>query len=105
MHRKANLGPLSQALAYRFTFSPGGIAIARIAAATVDEIAESLPLWQRIKESLTHGPRTLAHLAGELGAKVDTVDKAVKRKPHLFTRLTDTPDGVHRIAILERRTA
>ena len=55
---------------------------------------------------LKRGPMTLAAIAQELGAKQDTVDKAVDRgKNNRFIRLTNTPDGIHRIALVDRRTA
>ena len=66
--------------------------------------AVSLPLWQRIKSAVTHGPQTLAALAEDLDAKVDTVKKAVQRHPHMFTRVTGK-DGVQRNALQERRAS
>lgn len=104
LNRKANLGPLQPALAYTFTFCADAIAVTRVKAASVDELVDSLPLWQRVKEALRSGPRTLAALADELDAKVDTVEKAVKRKTDLFTRVSGQ-DGIYRIALAERRTA
>jgi hypothetical protein len=104
INRKANLGPLHPALAYTFTFSPDRITVEQVAAVSVDELVDSLPMWQRLKDALRTGPRTLASLAEDLGAKVDTVEKAVKRKSGLFTRVL-SQDGVQRIALIERRTA
>lgn len=104
LNRKANLGPLQPALAYTFVFSPDHIEVTQVAPASVDELVDSLPTWQRLKDALRGGPRTLASLAEELSAKVDTLDKAVKRKSGLFTRVL-SDDGVQRIALVERRTA
>jgi hypothetical protein len=102
VNRKANLGPLQPPLAFTFTFTPDRIGVERIAASTVDELVEALPLWQRMKDVLQRGPRTLATLAEELGAKVDTVERTVSRKIGLFTRVP-SPDGITRIALVERR--
>jgi hypothetical protein len=52
---------------------------------------------------LRRGPRTFAQIAEELNAKMDSVTEAVKRSDG-FTRLSG-PDGVDRIALVERRIA
>ena len=72
--------------------------------ADIQDLSTSLPLWQRMKSAVATRPMTLAMLAEELGAKVDSVDKAVQRKATVFTKV-DGKDGVARIALLERRTA
>ena len=104
LHRKANLGPRLPALAYTFTFTTARIGVQRVEAASVDDLVDSLPIWHRMKDALTAGPRTLVDLAAELGAKVDSLDKTVKRKSGLFTRIL-ADDGVQRIALVERRHA
>jgi hypothetical protein len=73
-------------------------------AASLDELVGDLKLWERVRESLKAGPRTLASLAEELGAKTDSIEKAVKRKDRIFTRISGT-DGIARIALLEGRAA
>lgn len=102
VNRKANLGPIQPPLAFTFTFTPDRIGVERIAAATVEDLVEHLPLWARVKDGLQHGPRTLASLAEELGAKVNTLEKIVKRKTGLFTRVLGV-DGIARIALVDRR--
>ncbi len=104
MNRKANLGPLQPTLAYTFTFTPGHIAVEKVSTASVEELVTTLPVWHRIKDALKSGPQTLGSLAEELGAKVDSIDKAVKRRGQLFTRVSGA-DGIPRIALVERRTA
>lgn len=103
-HRKANLGPLRPAVGFPVTFTDDTTHIARTNVGDVAELAVSLPLWQRIKSAVTHGPQTLAALAEDLDAKVDTVKKAVQRHPHMFMRITGK-DGVQRIALQERRAS
>jgi len=104
VNRKANLGPLQPPLAFTFTFTPERIDVAKIAASTVDELVEALPLWHRIKDALRSGPRTLVSLAEDLDVKPDTVKKTVQRKTALFARVL-SDDGIQRIALVERRTA
>ena len=104
LNRKANLGPLQPALAYTFTFTPDRIAVARIEAASVDELVDSLPMWQRMKDALRSGPKTSALLAEELDTTLDTIKKTVQRKSGLFTRVPSA-DGIPRIALVERRNA
>jgi hypothetical protein len=73
--------------------------------ANVDELAASLPLWQRMKDALASGPQTLASLAHDLGAPVDSIDKTVRRKSLLFTKVTNSDDHITRIALVERRAS
>jgi len=103
-NRKANLSALRPAVGFEVTFETDRTVFSRVAVADVTELAESLPLWQRMKSALTRGPLTLARLADELGANVDTLDRTVRRKSGMFTRVSDE-DGVTRIALVERRTA
>jgi hypothetical protein len=77
--------------------------IKRVDINTVDELAENLPVWQRMKRALTSGPRTLASLAEELNANMDTLDRTVRRKSTLFTKVSR--DGVAHVALVERRAA
>jgi hypothetical protein len=102
-NRKANLGPLQPALAYDVTFMSERTVIQPVEIAKVDELADSLPLWQRMKDALTNGPRTLASLAETLEASVDTLDRTVRRKSALFTRVSR--DGIAHIALVERRAS
>jgi hypothetical protein len=53
---------------------------------------------------LKAGPQTLAMLSTELGAPVESLDRTVRRKSTLFTRVSGT-DGVTRIALVERRAS
>lgn len=106
--RKNNLGPVGSPFAFRVTFDEGRTSFRTIDAASVEDFAPRLPLWQRIRATLRkEGPLTLAALADELDAKVDSIEKAVKRQDQTFTRVTG-PDGVFRVALLDpahRRTA
>lgn len=102
-NRKANLGPLQPALAFDVTFQSDRTSLQRVDVAQVDELAESLPIWQRLKRTLASGPRTLASLSEELGKPVDSIEKTVRRKSELFTKISR--DGIAHIALVERRAS
>ena len=104
-HRKANLGPLRHPIGFQVDFAPQCTTFSPVDPATVDELAVSLPLWARIRAELKSGkPRKLIELADALDAKVDSIEKAIKRKSDVFIRIPGE-DGIHRIALLERRMA
>ena len=103
-NRKSNIGSLRAPVGFEVTFDDERTTFRRINVADVADLSVQLPLWARIKHAVTEQPMTLVLLAEELGAKVDSVDKAVKRKPTVFTRI-DGDDGVARIALLERRVS
>ena len=103
-HRKCNTGPLLTARGLRITFGNGRIGIQPTDLADSTDFASKLPLWQRMKGTLTHGPMTSVAMAGELDAKVDTIDRTVRRCTNLFTRQPGA-DGVTRIHLVERRVS
>lgn len=103
-NKKANLGSLLPAFGLQFTFDTDRTTVTRTNIADVQDLADKLPIWQRAAHVLKAGPRTLAEIARELNVKVDSVTKAVTRNK-AFTKVTATPDGVHRFALVERRSA
>lgn len=103
--QKQNDGDRQRAVGLEFTFAER-IAVRSINLADVDGLAERLPLASRISHALTHGPLTFAQIAEALDAKVDSVIKAVNRgEGKTFTKMTNARDGIHRIALVERRIA
>jgi hypothetical protein len=86
------------------TFDADRTHVRRVDLTTVDDLSASLPLRQRIQTAVRHTPMTIASLAEELGAKVDTIKKTVDRYPRLFSKISGT-DGINRIALTEGRTA
>ena len=66
-------------------------------------LAVGLSVSRRIQAVLRRGPLTIAELAESVGAKRDTVKKALRRS-RVFTAMTNAPDGVHRWALAESRT-
>jgi hypothetical protein len=104
-HKKSNLSRLLPAVGFAFDFGDGTTTISRCDfAAESTELASRLPLWQRLQAALRRGPRTLAELSAELDAKPDTLDKSVRRKTGMFTRVL-SQDGIQRIALVERRAS
>ena len=104
-HRKANLGPLRPAVGLDIRFTETSTTIRRVNVEDVDDLAVSLQLWQRMRHTLKRGPMTIAALADELSARPDSITKAAKRKTDLFTKVTNYPDGIHRLALVERRAS
>jgi hypothetical protein len=102
-NRKANLGPLRPAVGFCIEFSEERTLFRRTDIASNDELAAKLPLWQRMQAELRRGPRTLASLAEDLGANVDSLDRTVRRHAGHFLRVPSASDGVTRIALVDRR--
>ena len=104
-NRKANIGPLRAAVGFCIAFDETRTTITRVDPRDVEELAVSLPLWQRVASELRAGPQTYAQLAESLGdAKVDSIVKATKRKGNVFTKVAGNA-GVHRLALVERRVS
>jgi hypothetical protein len=99
--QKQNDGERQRPVGLEFSFSPERIKVRSVDLATVDGLADSLPLAQRMAALLKREPMTLATIAEQLGAKVDSVTKAAKRAD-TFKKVLSA-DGVHRIALVERR--
>jgi hypothetical protein len=104
-HRKSNLGPLRPALGICVEFEGDRVQFRRTDAATIEELAESLPLWQRIRGVVKTGPQTLATIASELNHdNVESLDRIVRKHKNLFTKVSGN-DGITRIALVERRAS
>lgn len=103
-NRKTNLGPLHHPIGLEVTFKDGHVVFASTDITAVEELSASLPLWQRIQGEVRKRPRTIVEIAEALGVKADSVEKAVKRKTKLFTRISGD-DGIRRIALIEGRLA
>jgi hypothetical protein len=104
-NRKANLGPQRPPIGFEVNFDRNRTTFTKVDVRDVGELAASLPLWQRVRDALRSGtPKTIGELAELLDAKVDTVEKTVKRKTELFTRVK-SDDGIQRFALLERRAS
>lgn len=103
-NRKSNLSAIRGAVGYQVVFESQRTTFSRVDVAGNRDLAAELPLWMRMKHALSRGPQTLARLAEDLGANVETLDRTVRRKSAVFTRVP-SPDGISRIALLESRAA
>lgn len=103
---KQNDGARVQPVGLAFTFTPDRIRVTPADLASVEGLAERMPVPVRIAAALKHGPTTIARLADDLGAKADTIEKALRRgEGKRFARVLDSPDGITRWALVERRPA
>ena len=101
--QKQHDGARNRPVGLEFAFSSEQINVRPVDLAGVDGLADRLPISARMVHILQGGPMTLAAIADELGAKLDSVIKASNRGKS-FTRV-QSPDGITRIALVERRTA
>lgn len=100
---KQNDGARVRPVGLEFTFTTDRITVTSANLAEVEGLAEKLPLAARIAHLVQQGPRSFAQIAEELGAKTDSVIKAVTRN-RSFTRINGA-DGITRIALVERRAS
>jgi hypothetical protein len=98
-NRKANLGPLQPAVGFRFQFEADRTLLVTHDVRKCPEFAGHLAMWQRIQAVLANGPMTTAAIASEINAKENSIRQAVIRRPHLFARVHDAPDGVQRVKL------
>jgi hypothetical protein len=105
-HRKRNGLPQLPSVGISFQFEAGRIHIQRCdLAAQAPDLAASLPLWQRMRDTLRHGALTVADLAEQLDAKPDAIKKAAQRGSRVFIKLDGGLGIPPRIALVERRTS
>ena len=103
--RKFNLGPHPPPVGLSVRFDGPRVYFERTNIAAIEELADSVPLWQRIKAVLKTGPQTLATIASELRHdNVESLDRIVRKHKTLFTKVSGA-DGISRIALVERRPA
>jgi hypothetical protein len=106
-NRKFSRGSRPAALGFDIEYGrdDGPIVIHSADVADNDQLSTKLPLSSRMRHLLKGGPLTIAKIAGELNAKVETVDKTARRHDgKLFTRVPGS-DGIYRIALVESRSA
>ena len=104
-NRKMNLSAKQGALGFTINMQPSRTTFNRVDIRDVAELADSLPLWQRMREVVRHGPKTLAVIATELNhGNVESLDRIVRRQKNVFTKTTGA-DGITRIALTERRAS
>lgn len=104
---KQNDGRRAKPVGIEFTFQGEHIGVCGVDLATVEGLAEKLPIAARLAAALRSGPLTVAQLADELEAKPDTVEKTLRRGMGTrFTRIEGkTAGSVFHWALMDRRTA
>jgi hypothetical protein len=101
-NKKNNLGRLLPAMGLSICFDEGRTTISKTDLAEHEQHAAKLPLGQRLRHVLQRGgAQTIVELAEELDAKVDSVEKALKRGKQ-FMRIS-AGDGIQRWGLAERR--
>jgi len=85
--RKANLGRLKGSCGFRFEFDAQRVAISPMDVATNPELAEGLPVWERMSTALSSGAMTKEKLADAIVSKPDTVRRTAQRYPARFVLL------------------
>jgi hypothetical protein len=103
-NKKSNLGPLRRPVGLEITWAADRVDIRRVDPADVADLAEKMPMWRRMRNAVKRGPQTLAVLADDLGANVDTLDRYVRRYSNTFCRVSGD-DGVTRIALVEKHAS
>src|SRR5262249_13708807 len=87
-NRKANLGPLRQAVGYVLTFTPETTEFRRIDVADSPDLAGKLSIRQRMIHLLRQGGSMPAEeIAVEIEADVETVKREARRRKHDFVVL------------------
>jgi hypothetical protein len=106
-HKKCNGGPLRQPIAIEYQFTPDRISVSQIDAASVEDIAPTLSIRQRVIHQLKQGPLTISELATELDAKVDSITKVLTRGrgADAFVVLEGGKGLVRRYGLAERRVS
>jgi hypothetical protein len=101
--QKQNDGQRQRPVGLEFAFTEERIHVQNVDLATVEGLAEKLPLAVRMIHLLKRGPLSFAEIANELDAKVDSVIKAATRGKS-FTKVRSA-DGIARLALVERQVA
>jgi hypothetical protein len=104
---KQNDGQRIKPTGIEFTFQGETIGVRSIDLATVEGLAEKLPLATRMAAVLRAGPQTITQIAEALDAKADSVEKTLRRGMGTkFVRMEGkAPGSVFHWALLERRSA
>jgi hypothetical protein len=104
LNRKVTFGRKQLPFGLEARFSDDSVSFKQTDIADVQELAASLPKWQRIAGIVRKGPQTVAAIASELGEEnVDSLDRYIRRST-MFTKVKSA-DGITRVALAERRIA
>jgi hypothetical protein len=84
---KSNLTPKDTIVCFRFIFQPGRVEVHPADPAEIPELADQLPLADRIATILRRRPLTKPEIAESLDASVDSIRRAINRNKHRFVVL------------------
>lgn len=104
-NRKSNVGPLARAVGYSVSFADGRIDFEPAKVGDMPDLSSRLPVWQRMVDVLRTGAMTIAEIAAEIDAPVDTVKKTASRGDGKTFVRTPGPDGIYRIGLAARDAA
>lgn len=99
---KQNDGARQVPVGFEVTFAGTQWPVRRVDLADVEGLSSKLSLQHRMRHALKSKPKSYAELADELGAKVNSVEKAAKRS-NAFTKVS-SGDGVYRLALVSTRS-
>jgi hypothetical protein len=97
--RKVNIGPLGPTIGWAIDFVGDRIYFRPADVADHEELGAGLPVWQRMKQELSHGAQTLVALASTLDVPLNSVVVEARRKTKVFTKVLGA-DGVARVGLL-----
>ena len=99
-HRKANDGPLHDAIGLDVTFEQDRTTFAPMQLRNIPELAAAIPIKARMIECLRTGARPLHEIAETLDESIEAVRMAAKRGDgKVFTKLAG-PDGIYRWGLI-----
>lgn len=99
-HRKANLGALQPAVGLEISFEGERTHVRRVNLAAVGELAQHMPIRQRMAAALRHGELDPKVLAEKIEASVETIGRTARRYPEQFVVLNGG-----RLGLLERKAS
>jgi hypothetical protein len=104
-NRKQNLGPVRSPIGWDIEFGKEATTFRRCDPADTPDLAEKMHLRHRISAALKSGSQTIADLADDLGAKQDSVKKALERGVGKdYVRMAGR-DGVFRYGLVDRKAS
>jgi hypothetical protein len=93
-HRKMNAGRKMSPTGFKFTFSEDAITVGRENVREMGEVAEGMPLKNRMIEALKAGAVETSELAEDLGVAGSSIRVTATRFPAVFQRVTRTSWGL-----------
>lgn len=87
-HVKANRGKLQSPMGFRFRFGANACSVSPVRVADIPDLEEHLPMRDRLRLALQHGPATAADLAELLDSDENAVRTTLNRHKNVFAKGT-----------------